>query len=148
MFLTWSLPAQITRIICHLAVCWGKGHCVGGGGGHECFLSPQWPINTHYWFWLWDSLRFNKMLQCKRGQMRIKRCDWAWGGGGRREWDRQFTSDCDFGGGGRCMTPSQQSSGKQWSRLMIHSLIVMAPTERMGARHSSLEINSQELHEY
>lgn len=33
---------------------------------------------------------------------------------------------------GRRMAPSQQSSGKQWSRLMIHSLIVMALTERMG----------------
>lgn len=46
------------------------------------------------------------------------------------------------------MAPSQQSSGKQWSRLMIHSLIVMAPTEKMGTRRSSLEINSQEAHEY
>ena len=51
-----------------------------------------------------------------------------------REGDRQFNSSCDSRGMGRCMTPSQQSGGKQQSRLMIHRLIVMAPTERMGTR--------------
>ena len=87
--------------------------------------------------------------------MRIMRCDWGWGGGGGREGrggkgtgNLTAAVTLEEGGGGRCMAPSQQSSGKQWSRLMIHSLIVMAPTERMGTRRSSLEINSQEAHEY
>ena len=78
--------------------------------------------------------------------MRIMRCDRSWG---RRDGGTgNLTAAVTLEEGGRCMAPSQQSSGKQWSRLMIHSLIVMAPTERMGTRHSSLEINSQEAHEY
>lgn len=85
--------------------------------------------------------------------MRIMRCDWGWGGGGRGEGrggkgTGNLTAAATWEEGGRCMAPSQQSSGKQWSRLMIHSLIVMAPTERMGTMRSSLEINSQEAHEY
>lgn len=85
--------------------------------------------------------------------MRLTRCDWGWGGGGGRdgrggEGTGNLTAAVTGDGEGGCMAPSQQSSGKQWSRLMIHSLIVMAPTERMGTRRSSLEINSQEAHEY
>lgn len=88
--------------------------------------------------------------------MRIMRCDWGWeagwGGGGERDEEArgtgQFNSGCDSGGGGRYMAPSQQSTGKQWSRLMIHSLIVMAPTEKDGHKAQFVEINSQEAHEY
>ena len=37
---------------------------------------------------------------------------------------------CVWGGGGRCMVSRRSGGGKQWSRLMIRSLIVMAPTAR------------------
>ena len=84
--------------------------------------------------------------------MRIMNCDCRWGGGGGRgvKGIGNLTASVTLKelGGGRCMAPSQQSSGKQWSRLMIRSVIVMAATERMGTRYGSLEINSQEAHEH
>lgn len=104
-------------------------------------LCPEWSLklNTGHGSHL-ACFSINAVVQ--RRQMRIMVCAWVWGGrakkrGEKREGDRQFNSNCYLGGGKWCMAPSQRGCGKQWSRLMIHSQIIMAPTERMGTRHSS-----------
>lgn len=80
--------------------------------------------------------------------MRIMRCYRGWAGGGSRG-KGYLPAVMSQGVRVRVgVAPSQQSNGKQQSRLMIHSLIIMAPTERMSTRCSSLEINSQEAHGY
>lgn len=143
LFVILWLLSQITPRMCHLSVRRGKGQCARMEESQGGF-PRSWMAYKHSAPALARAqLAFQYMLWCKGGQMRIMRCDWGWeagwwvGGGEEGRGTGQFNSGCDSGGGGRCMAPSQQSTGKQWSRLMIHSLIVMAPTERMGTRRSS-----------
>lgn len=64
------------------------------------------------------------------------------GRGKRREWDRQFNSGCDPGGGGE--TYGTQPA-EQWKTVVQAN---DPQPDRYGPHRKDGQINSQEVHEY